>query len=354
MSPHWVRRLLQIELPLIRRTSFLRRIPVLRRLHRQVTARLTLLGESPGALPAFRLDFETPYLRLPVEVDRNQIGSEDSPSGFEPEAFRFFDWHSWAHVGGEIQWHGERAVTLTDSRVTLITGFSYRPAALPEGVGNLGLRIAEGVEGTLRVLCGEAVESVAFEPGYWLLEPSKGGYRVVPIRDHELMVLIVSLSEVGSGKPEIRSRAIEHLWQWVSFRWGRENPEIAMFLLLQHVRNWGPLDMEPLYGGLVEILDRLEVEDRERVLFEFYADHWGVRDNRNGRLLAVRTLEALGTDTSRSALYEILNYVRNRGLDTGELALIRSAAGMLEPEVEAAAEDTATSRNLSLYPATAR
>lgn len=346
--------MLPLELSLIRRTSFLRRIPLLRRLHRQVTARLTLLGEGPGKLPAFRLDFETPYLHLPLEIDRNQIGVEDSESGFRPEAFRYFDWRSWTHMDGEIQWHGERTAILDDVRTTMITGFGYQPKALADGVGNLGLRIAEGVESNLRVRLGDALEPVAFEPGYWLLEPGEQSYRVVPIRDHDLMVLIVSLSEIGSGNREIRGQAIEHLWQWVSFRWSRENREIAMFLLLQQVRDWGPLAMAPLYGGLVEILDRLGVEDKERILFEFYADHWGVWDNRNGRTLAVRTLEALGTDVARSALREILAYVRNRRLDSTELALIRSAAGVAEGKAEEGSDETDHSVSLPLLPALIR
>jgi len=328
MSPDWILRLLPLELQLIRRMSFLRHLPVLHRLSRQITARLTLSGKAvPDEAPAFRLDFETPYLHLPVEVERIQIGSEKTDAGFRPGALRFFDWQSWAHIDGEVEWHGAREANLKHRRATVITGFSYRPGKLAESVGNLGLRIAEGVENTVRVIRGETIVPVGFEPGYWLLERGKDGYRIVPIRDHELMVLIVSLSEIGSGNRKIYDKALEHLWQWVSHRWGQENPEHAMLMLLWYVRKWGPLGMEPLYGGLVEILERLGVEDRERILFDYYADHWGVRDNRKGRLLAIRTLGALGTDSSRSALREILTYTRNRGLDPRESALIRAAAG---------------------------
>ena len=95
----------------------------------------------------------------------------------------------------------------------LVTGFSYRPGTLPECTGNLGLRVAEGVEGKLRVLWADRVEPLAFEPGYWLLEPGKEGYHVVPIRDQELMVLIVFLCEIGNGNPALYERAVEHLWQ---------------------------------------------------------------------------------------------------------------------------------------------
>lgn len=348
MSPDWFLRLLPLEFQLIRRLSFLRRLPVLRRLSRQVTARLTLSGKAiPDAAPAFRLDFETPYLHLPVEVERTQIGSEEKDSEFRPGALRFFDWQSWAHIDGEVEWHGAREATLNNRKAAVITGFSYRPGKLAESVGNLGLRIAEGVEGTLRVIWGKAIVPVGFEPGYWLLEPGKDGYRIIPIRDHELMVLIVSLSEIGSGNRKIYDRAVEHLWQWVSHRWGQENPEHAMLMLLWHVRKWGPLGMEPLYRGLVEIMERLGVEDRERILFEYYADHSGVRDNRKGRLLAIRTLEALGTDSARSALREILNYTRNRGLPPHELALIRAAAGATEQTQE---DPAATDRAPSLAP----
>jgi len=118
-------------------------------------------------------------------------------------------------------------------------------------------------------------------------------------------------------------------------------------MLLRYIRNWAPLSMEPLYGGLVEILDRLGIDNKERVLFEYYADHWGVRDDKNGRLLAVRTLEALGTDASRSALREILTYVRNRVLEPGELALIQTAAGISGP---AAARDTGKADRSSVAP----
>ncbi len=330
MPSRLIRRLLPLELLLIRRTSFLRRIPLLWRLHHQVTARLTLLGAAEDTAPAFRIDFVTPYLHLPTEADQSQIGILDGDSRFRPEAFRFFDWQSWTHIGGEIEWHGERELEVNGRRVTLITGFTYRTADLPASVGNLGLRVVEGVEGTLRVLRGDAVVSVEFEPGYWMLEPGQDGYRVVAIRDNDLMVLIVSLSEIGSGSRETHAGAVENLWQWSSFHCGQQEPESAMLVLLRYVRKWGPLGMAPLYGGLVEILNRLGVVGKERILFELYADHWGVWNNKNGRLLVVRTLEALHTAASRSALREILSYVKHRGLEREELALVKAIVGRVE------------------------
>jgi len=109
------------------------------------------------------------------------------------------------------------------------------------------------------------------------------------------------------------------------------------------------LGMAPLYRGLVEILDRLQVPDRERILFEYFADQVGVRDNRNGRLLAVRTLEALATDASRAALREILTYVQNRGLEPAEIVLLRGAAGEADrPAAEG--EERSRSRGFPLRP----
>jgi hypothetical protein len=352
-SPSWVRRLLPLELMLIRRMAFLGKVPMLWRLRRQITARLTLMGRGPAAAPAFRLDFETPYLRLPVEVDRGQVGAYEPGSGFRPAAFRFFDWRSWMHIEGRIEWHGRRDAALGGGEVTLITGFTYRPGDLPEGAGNLGLRIAEGVHGALRVLWGDAVVPVAFEPGYWMLEPGNDGYRVVAIRDNTLMVLIVSLSEIGSGKEATYAKSVDHLWQWVGFHCGRLDPESAMVRLLRYVREWGPLGMSPLYRGLVEILDRLQVPDKERILFDFFADQVGVRDNRDGRLLAVRTLEALGTDASQAALREILSYVRHRGLEPAEIALIQAAAGEADRMAEEG-EGKIRSSGLPLHPLPAK
>jgi hypothetical protein len=127
-----------------------------------------------------------------------------------------------------------------------------------------------------------------------------------------------------------------------------------MLKLMKYVRDWGPLGLTPLYRGLVEVLERLGVADKESILFEMYADHWGVRDNPKGRLLAVRTLEALGTDAAGSALRQILAYVRHRGLEPAELALITAAAGEVAPAEEQGAPATDVSAALSLNPVPAK
>jgi len=345
---------LPAELFLVRRTTFLRRVPLLRRLHRRVTARFTLLGEGPDMAPVFRLEFQSPYLHQPLEVERSQIGQvQDRDTAFVPASFRCFDWESWVHIDGEIEWRGAREAVAGGRTVPLVTGFTYRPAGLPRGTGNLGLRVAEGVEGTLRVLGSDKILSLPFEPGYWMLERSMQGWRVVPIRDTDLMVLIVSLSEVGGGKEPAYTAGVENLWQWVSFHCDCRHPEHAMLKLMRYVRDWGPLAMTSLYRGLVEILRRLDVPDVESVLFELFADHCGVRDNRRGRLLAVRTLEALGTEVAGSALREILAYVRHRGLDPQELALIAAAAGEAEQGRDRAVDGADRPMTLPLHPAPA-
>jgi hypothetical protein len=207
-----------------------------------------------------------------------------------------------------------------------VTGFTYRAGPLPINAGNLGLRIAEGVEGTIRVNRGDDVARMGFEPGYWLLKPDGGAYRQVAICQDELMALIVSLSEIGSVDPEVQRRAVEHLWDWVRFHLSGEIPERALRRLLHYVKDWGPLDLVPLYTGLKIVVARLGVRDSEQILFDFYADHWGVRSNRDARLLAIRTLDALGTDAARSALCDLLAYARNRVLDPDELDLLQSVA----------------------------
>jgi hypothetical protein len=335
MSPaHWIRaRVVPLELRLAGRLAFLRRVPLLRRLYRRVTARVRVEAGAPGAL-ALHVDFETPYLHLPVEVEKAQIGSDLPPNGLEPAAFRFFDWHSWQHIPGEIAWRGEREVAVAGSPVGLVTGFTYRAESVPAGAGNLGLRIAEGVEGTIRVKCGEGVARMEFKPGYWLLEQTADGYRPVAIRRDDLMALIVSLSEIGSAHPEVHRRAVERLWDWVRFHLSGTNPELALRRLLQYLKDWGPLGLAPLYQGVKVVVERLGVPDSEQILFDYYADHWGVRSNPDARLLAIRTLDALGTEAARSALCDLLTYVRNRAIDPEELDLLevatRSPAGAVD------------------------
>jgi len=314
-----------LELHLMQRSRMLHKIPLLRRLQRRVTARLTLLGEGVKAAQRFRVDFLTPFLKLPVEVERAQIGAERLDGSFEPAAFRFFDWQTWMCIEGAITWHGERELALDGKQTRLITGFTYQAARLPVEVQNLGVRVAEGVEGRLRLLWKNEIRALEFRPGYWMLEPREDGYRVVAIGDSDLMGLIVSLSEMGGARPEARARAIENLWEWVDGHWGRDAPRTAMTMLLGHVRDWGPLALQPLYPGLVQILERLDVDHQDELLFEFYADHWGIRDNPSGRRMVVSILQALDTDSSRAILHEMLPYVRNRGVAPVELAQIEAA-----------------------------
>jgi hypothetical protein len=82
--------------------------------------------------------------------------------------------------------------------------------------------------------------------------------------------------------------------------------------------------MEPLYPGIQDLFEQLQVTDLERELFDFVADNWGVRSNRNGRVLAVRLLGTLHTDAANAALQAIYELVRFGGIDSDELDLIRS------------------------------
>ncbi len=72
-------------------------------------------------------------------------------------------------------------------------------------------------------------------------------------------------------------------------------------------------------------MEKLGIVDAERILFDFYADNWGPRDNQNGRLLAVKTLEALRTAKARRALEAISAYVKNQKISSEELKMVRSA-----------------------------
>jgi hypothetical protein len=326
-TSNWIHAgLVPLELRLAGRLAFLRSVPLLRRLSRRVTARVAVHAGAPGGALVLHVDFETPYLRLPVQVEKAQIGTDVPPNGLEPASFRFFDWHSWQHIGGEMTWTGERDLMVAGRLVGFVTGFRYRAGSVPISAGNLGLRIAEGVEGTIRVNRGDHVVQMGFEPGYWLLEPTGGGYRQVAIRQDDLMALIVSLSELGSGDPEVQRRAVEHLWDWVRFHLSGDIPERALRRLLHYVKDWGPLDLVPLYKGLKVVVERLGVRDSEQILFDFYADHWGVRSNRDARLIAIRTLDAMDTEAARSALCDLLAYARNRVLDPDELDLLQSVA----------------------------
>ncbi|MCP4408178.1 MAG: hypothetical protein GY807_10540 [Gammaproteobacteria bacterium] len=273
----------------------------------------------------FNVKFRTPYLHLPVKVEKTQIGIENEKNTFQPGAFRFFDWQSWAHIAGKIDWQGEHEANLKGKRLIFISGFSYRVHAVPSDIENLGIRLAEGVEGYTRVLWSRDIRRMRFDPIYWMLEPTNSSCKVVAIKDHKLMVMIVSLSEIGSGNMRLYDRAVRRLVEWVGTELVNLNPEKTLLKFLSIVRDWGPLNMNPLFHGLKEVLERLQIEDQERIIFDFYADNWGLRNNRQGRLLAVKTLEALATAKARRALHEILVLVKNQEVEPQERLLIRYA-----------------------------
>jgi hypothetical protein len=326
ISSDWIRqRALSLELRFIRCSSFLERIPLLRYLHRNVTADLEILSREENIGIGLRIKFITPYLNLPVAVEKTQIGYEDKDHRFTPTAFRFFDWHSWTHIEGKIVWEGARPVNIKGTRTEVITGFVYKISDISVSAENYGLRLAEGVDGTARILWNGEIKWMKFEPIYWMLEPRDTKHHVLAIHDNDLMTLIVSLSSIGSGNKLVYSKAIGQLEEWIAFKLGRKNPEIIALEFLRYVRAWGPLRMEPLFYGLKEVLDRLQIPDQERIHFEFYADNCGVGDNRYGRLLAVNMLEAVGTEKARVALNAIYEYTKNQDIQPEELELIQRA-----------------------------
>jgi hypothetical protein len=284
-----------------------------------------VLGQEKKCGVRFSVEFKTPYLRFPVEIEKAQIGFENEKCRFRPEAFRLFDWQSWVHIEGDIDWQGEREVNLKGEKKVFITGFSYRVHAIPSAIGNLGIRLAEGVEGYARVLWLHDLRRMKFDPVYWMLEPTGSSYNVVAIKDHNLMVLIVSLSEIGSGNRRVHDKSVLRLVKWVATEMSNLNPEKSLLKFLRVVRDWGPLAMEPLFHGLKGVLERLQIANQERIIFDFYADNWGLRDNRQGRLLAVKMLEALATEKARFALDEILALVRNQRIQPKERELIHRA-----------------------------
>lgn len=284
-----------------------------------------MLPEETAVALGFRVEFRSPYFRLPVEIDTAQIGSEEKQIGFTPAAFRLFDWQSWAHITGSINWLRERSISIGGQEHDFISGFEYRVSALPAASDSLGIRLAEGIEGTARVLVGRELKQMKFEPVYWMLERRDDDYRIVAINSNELMVLIVSLSEIGSGNEQINDKILERLTDWVKLKSKGKSQERTMLGFLVYVRDWGPLGMDPLYRGLKGVIAKLGITDAERILFEFYEDNWGLRDNRHGRLLAVRTLEALGTKKAHRALETISAHVKNQKISSEELKMIRSA-----------------------------
>ncbi|NNK96983.1 MAG: hypothetical protein HKP41_21730 [Desulfobacterales bacterium] len=343
ISLNWIRqRALSIELRFIRYSSFLERIPLLRYLHRNVTADIEILSREDNIAIGLRIKFITPYLNLPVEVEKAQIGYEDKDRRFIPTAFRFFDWHSWMHIEGQIDWEGARPVNVKGRKTEVITGLVYKISDISVPAENYGLRLAEGVDGTARILWGGEIERMKFEPVYWMLEPTDTKYHVVAIYDNDLMALIVSLSLIGSGNKLVYSKSIEQLEEWIAFKLGRKNPEKTTLEFLRYVRKWGPLRMAPLFFGLKEILERLQIPDQERILFEFYADNCGVGDNRHGRLLAVNMLAAVGTEKVRVALTEIYNHTKNQDIQPEELELIQNAICSVDHKLQEDKRGTST------------
>jgi len=327
----WIRQCASsLELRFIRCSAFLERIPLLRYLHRNVTADLEILSREENISIGLRIRFITPYLNLPVAVEKMQIGYEDKDRRFTPTAFRFFDWHSWRHIEGKIEWEGARPVNVKGTRTEAITGFVYKTSDMSVPAENYGLRLAEGVDGTARILWGGGIKRMKFEPVYWMLEPRDSHYHVVAIYDNDLMVLIVSLSSIGSGNKSVYSQSIRQLEDWIAFKLGRKHPEKIALDFLRYVRDWGPLRMEPLFYGLREVLERLHISDQERIHFEFYADNSGVADNRYGRLLAVNMLKAVGTEKARVALNAIYDFTKNQNIQPEELERIQRAISAVD------------------------
>jgi hypothetical protein len=166
---------------------------------------------------------------------------------------------------------------------------------------------------------------VPFEPVCWLLEATADGFRPVPIQSNKLMGLIVALFGLGSGEPEVFANAADRLQQWAELNLDSRKPFRRVSLLLRYIRDWAPLGCEPVFGGVVLVLQRLQVQEPARHLFDFFADNWGVRSNPSGRLLAVRVLEALGDKRSKSALLAILGLVDNQDIAPHELDRLHAA-----------------------------
>ncbi len=327
-SAHPVRdAIVWLELLFVCHAAFLRRIPLLRLMYRTVTAEPRILASPDRLATEICIDFHSPYFHLPVSVDKSQIGQVDSCQLLKPAAFRLFEWQTWVHINGNVEWHGERHVHNKEQQLDFVTGFSYRISELPEGGGNLGLRLAEGVEGEVRIACGKTISRVSFEPVFWLLEATDHGFRPVPIKTNKLTGLIVSLFDMGSGNPTVMGKAVADLCQWAEYNIGHEKPFTGTRKLLVNIRDWGPLEMEPLYQGIKEVFKLLEVADLERELFDFVADNWGIRNNRNGRILAVKLLAALNTNQAKAALHAVYELVRFGGIDEEELELIRMSLG---------------------------
>ncbi len=331
----WIRHhALVLELRCIQFASFICRVPFFPNFHRCVTADVRLLSTDKNISIGFIVRFKSPYLHLPIEVKKSQIGAETVEQEFLPAAFRFFDWDSWVHLAGEIEWYGVRKADIKGEEVPFITGFSYKIRGQGAHTDHYGLRLAEGVEGTIWVLRNQTIVSMQFTPLYWMLESSNDTYNVVRIENTELAMLIVSLSEIGSGNPQLYDKAVKRLEEWANFKLEGKSPEKAILEFLRHIRDWGPLGMEPVFAGLKEVLERMGIADKERILFDFYADNWGVRNNHHGRLLAVKILEVLGTAKALIALESISNYMKNQAVTPNEITLIRIAVNKVREKLE--------------------
>lgn len=325
--------LLSLEMRFICFAAFLKRFPAFRSLHRNVTADLVIQEPREDFAVAFTVDFRSPYFQLPVSLEKTQIGEIDPQGRFQPSSFRFFDWQTWMHIDGCIEWRGERRVQAEGEEVEFITGFSYRVAKLPPVNASLGLRLAEGVESMVRVSCGEKIARVKFDPVYWLLEPTGHSFRPVAIKNTKLMGLIVPLFDLGRGDPRVFDRAVDRLQQWAELNLDNRKPFRPVWPFLRYITRWGPLGMKPMFRGVGLVLERLQVSDVERQLYDFFADNWGFRGERNGRLLAVMLFEALATARAKVALEEIDALVRNEGIEADELDLIHAAVRSVQTNI---------------------
>ncbi len=327
-------RMLSLELGLSRLTARLQGIPLLRRLHRAVSAEVGLTRTGAGLRVS--VDFRSPYLWRPVRVARSQVGEQEG-GRFVPAAFRLFDWQTWKHMDGRAAWRGPMGAAGEEA----VQGFSYEVRLPSPPPSTLGLRLAEGVEGLVRLFDGRTVRTTAFQPQYWVIEPLVGSGRITAIRDTELAMLIVSLSELGSDNPETHAKAVDRLEHWARFKLQKRGGERVLLELLAGTRDWGPGGMNPMFRGIAEVLGRLQIRDQERVLFDFYADNWGVRNNPAGRALVVKILGSLGSGAALATLRSIAGYVENRAMPPEELALIARTLGEMEGVAGTAASPAA-------------
>ena len=229
-----------------------------------------------------------------------------------------------------MAWQEERVSETVAGDETVIRGFRYHVDMNRLAAATLGLRVAEGVEGTIGILVGDGMESVRFQPQYWILDLRSSTRRVTPIRDTELAMLLVSLAELSSDRPATHEKAVDRLEQWATHKKQKRSGEQLLVELLIRIRDWGPAGAESMFAGVTELLRRLDIAGQERILFEFYAENWGVRNNPAGRRIAVNLLQALATKKARFTLEAILEFVRNQAVGEDEVAGIRRAINHVE------------------------